>query len=178
MTPVIRTERLLLQPYVPEDEEDFVRLFGNEKVSRWMGDGSISDEDTRALFERLFTDVYPTSRFDVWAVRERDRLVGHAEIKDTTDVDGYEIIYALSPEVWGRGFGTELARALVSYGVEELGLSEVHATVALENSASLALLEKVGFSRVRETPEEGGITVLLTCSRGSFERLGDSASGI
>jgi RimJ/RimL family protein N-acetyltransferase len=178
MTLVIRTERLLLQPYVPEDEEDFVRLFSKEEVSRWMGDGSISDEDTRALFARLFTDVYPTSRFDVWAVREGDRLVGHAEIKDTTDIDGYEIIYALSPEVWGGGLGTELARSLVSYGFEELGLSEVHATVALDNSASLALLEKVGFARVKETTsEEGGITVLLTCSRVSFESPGDSAPG-
>jgi RimJ/RimL family protein N-acetyltransferase len=169
MTPVIRTERLLLQPYVPEEEEDFVRLFGDEEVSRWMGDGSISDEDARAMFGRLFTDVYPTNRFDVWAVREGDRLIGHAEIKNTTDVDGYEIIYALSPEVWGSGFGTELARALVSYGFEELGLPEVHATVAFENTASIALLEKVGFARVKETAsDEGGITVLLTCSRDSF----------
>lgn len=169
MTPVIRTDRLLLQPYVPEDEEDFVRLFGDEQVTRWMGDGSISDEDARAMFERVFTDVYPTSRFDVWAVREGDRLVGHAEIKDTTDVDGYEIIYALSPGAWGRGLGTELARALVSYGFEELGLSEVHATVSLENSASLALLERIGFARVKEsTWGEGKITVLLSCSRDSF----------
>jgi RimJ/RimL family protein N-acetyltransferase len=102
MTPVIRTERLLLQPYVPEDEEDFVRLFGDEEVTRWMGDGSMSDEEARAMFGRLFTDVYPTSRFDVWAVREGNRLVGHAEIKDTTEVDGYEIIYALSR----RGLGS------------------------------------------------------------------------
>lgn len=176
MTPVIRTERLLLQPYVPEDEKDFVRLFGNEEVSRWMGDGSVSDEDAQALFGRLFTDVYTTNRFDVWAVRDEDRLVGHAEIKDTTDVEGYEIIYALSPEVWGRGLGTELARALVSYGFEELRLSEIHATVASENMASLALLEKVGFSRVKETKSDGGeIAVLLTCNRESF--YGQDAPG-
>jgi RimJ/RimL family protein N-acetyltransferase len=175
MTPVIRTERLLLQPYVPEDEQDFVRLFGDEEVTRWMGDGSLSHEEARALFGRLFTDVYPTSRFDVWAVREGDRLIGHAEIKDTTDIDGHEIIYALSPEVWGSGLGTELARALVSYGFEELGLSEVHATVALENSASLALLERIGFARVNETTwGEGKITVLLSCTRDSFVGTGST----
>lgn len=169
MIPVIRTERLLLEPYVPEDEEDFLRLFGDEEVARWIGDGPQSDEENRALFGRVFTHVYPTSRFDVWGVREDGRLVGHAEIKDTTDVDGYEIIYALARQAWGRGLGTELASALVSYGFGELGLSEVHATVAHGNSASLALLEKLGFVRVDETPDgEGGITVLLSCDRDSF----------
>lgn len=169
MTPAIQTERLLLEPYVPGDEEDFVRLFGDEEVSRFMGDGPQSEEENRALFGRVFTHVYPTNRFDVWAVREGSRLVGHAEVKDTTDVDGYEIIYALESRAWGRGLGTELGRALVSYGFDELGLSEVHATVAHENNASLALLEKLGFARVEEKPDgEDGTIVLLSCSRDSF----------
>lgn len=169
MTPVIRTERLLLEPYVSEDEEDFVRLFADEEVARWMGDGPQSEEENRALFGRVFTHVYPTGRFDVWGVREDGRMVGHAEIKNTTDVDGYEIIYALARRAWGRGLGTELASSLVSYGFVELGLSDVYATVARENSASLVLLERLGFVRVKETPDgEDGIAVLLRCSRDSF----------
>lgn len=170
MTPVIRTERLLLEPYVPEDEEDFVRLFADKEVARWMGDGPQSDKENRALLERVLTHVYPTDRFHVWAVREDGRLVGHAEIKDTTDIDGHEIIYALARQAQGRGLGTELASALVSYGFRELGLSEVHATVAPDNRASLALLQKLGFSRVDETPDPaGGIAVHLSCSRDSFK---------
>lgn len=166
---MIRTVRLLLEPYVSEDEEDFVRLFSDEDVARWIGNGPQSEEENRALFDRVLTHVYPTDRFDVWAVREDDRLVGHAEIKDTTDVDGHEIIYALARQAQGRGLGTELASALVSYGFGELGLSEVHATVAPANGASLALLEKLGFSLVDETSEGRGENVIhLSCSRDSF----------
>lgn len=169
MTPVIRTERLQLEPYVSEDEEDFVRLFADEEVARWMGDGPQSEEENRALFGRVLTHIYPTGRFDVWAVREDGRLVGHAEIKDTTDIDGHEIIYALARRAQGRGLGTELASALVSYGFGELGLSEVHATVAHDNAASLALLEKLGFSRIDETSDGTGKTsVHLSCNRDSF----------
>lgn len=169
MTPPIQTLRLTLEPYVPEDEDEFVALFGDEDVARWMGDGPQTDEENRALFGRVFTHVYPYDKFDVWAVREGGRLIGHAEIKDTTDIDGYEIIYALARHAWGRGLGTELARALVSYGFETLELSEVHATVDANNSTSLALLQKIGFTQVDEFPSaHDQITVVLTCHRDSF----------
>lgn len=163
MTSALRTKRLLLDRYVPEDEDSFVALFQDARVSQWMGDGTSSEEDDRALFWRVFTKVYAENLFDVWAVRRGGRLVGHAEIKRTDEVDGYEIIYALAPEVWGAGLGRELAEAIVAYGFDTLGLSEVHATVAEANKASLALLDKIGFRYVRTiTEDDGSTTQVLT----------------
>jgi RimJ/RimL family protein N-acetyltransferase len=165
VTSTLRTERLLLERYVPEDEDSFVALFQDTRVSQWMGDGPSSEADDRALFGRVFTTVYPANLFDVWAVRRDGRLVGHAEIKRTAEVDGYEIIYALTPEVWGIGLGRELAEAIVTYGFDTLGLSEVHATVAAANEASLALLEKLGFTHVRDITEDDGSTTRVLTRR-------------
>lgn len=165
MTPVLRTERLLLSPYVPADEEDFVTLFQDVRVSRWMGDGPATEEEDRALFGRIFTKVYAGNLFDVWAVRLDGELIGHAEIKRTDAVAGHEIIYALAPAAWGAGLGTELARALVEYGFAALGLAEVHATVAAENGASLALLERIGFEHVRDVTEDDGSTTRVLTRR-------------
>ncbi|MEV8322622.1 GNAT family N-acetyltransferase [Kitasatospora sp. NPDC056731] len=166
MTPTLRTERLLLDPYVLADEEDFVTLFQDREVSRWMGDGPQPEAEDRALFGRIFTQVYASNRFDVWAVRQGGRLVGHAEIKPTTVSEGFEIVYALAPEAWGRGLGTELAAAIVDYGFTALGLTEVHATVADANLASLALLGRIGFRHVRDiTEDDGSMTRLLTRGR-------------
>ncbi|GAB7104613.1 GNAT family N-acetyltransferase [Streptomyces phaeofaciens JCM 4814] len=166
MTPTLRTARLALDPYLPGDEESFVALFQDPRVSRWMGDGPASEEDDRALFRRVFTKVYAHNLFDVWAVRRDGRLIGHAEIKPTEDSGGHEIVYALLPEVWGSGLGTELAEGLVAHGFDTLGLTEVHATVAAENEASLALLGRIGFAHVRDIPEDdGGVTRLLTRRR-------------
>ncbi|MEV4113840.1 GNAT family protein [Nonomuraea sp. NPDC049695] len=87
-------------------------------------------------------------------------------MKRTDTVQGHEIIYALTPEVWGSGLGTELARAIVDYGFDTLGLKEVHATVAAANSASLAVLDRIGFEHVRDiTEENGGITRVFTRRR-------------
>lgn len=166
MTPTLISERLVLKPYHTEDADFFATLFADEGVARWMGDGPQSQEENRAMFGRVFSDVYAHDRFDVWAVWEGDRLVGHAEVKDTTEIEGHEIVYALSADVWGRGLGSELARTLVSYCFDVLGLGEVHATVDARNLASLALLKKVGFERMGERVEDNGsTTVVLTCRR-------------
>jgi RimJ/RimL family protein N-acetyltransferase len=165
VTPTLRTERLLLEPYVPGDEEDFVALFQDTRVSRWMGDGPASEAADRSLFERIFTKVYAQDLFDVWAVRRDGLLVGHAEIKPTDAVGGHEIIYALAPTAWGVGLGTELAEVIVAYGFGPLGLTRVYATVAAQNKASLTLLDRIGFEHVRDIEEDHGSTTRVLVRR-------------
>ncbi|MEV0147748.1 MULTISPECIES: GNAT family N-acetyltransferase [unclassified Nonomuraea] len=165
MTPTLYTKRLVLEPYVPEDEESFIALFQDERVSQWMGDGPSSEEEDRALFGRIFTKVYAQDLFDVWAVRQGGMLIGHAEIKPTDTVEGHEIIYALAPAAWGSGLGTELAEAVVAYGFDTLKLTEVFATVAEPNRASLAVLAKIGFKHVRDIEEDDGSTTRVLVRR-------------
>nr|WSW70699.1 GNAT family N-acetyltransferase [Streptomyces sp. NBC_00995] len=164
-TPVLRTRRLLLEPYAPTDEEDFVALFQDAAVGCWMGDGVAEEAEDRALFGRLLTKVYAQDLFGVWVVRHGGRTVGHAEIKPspTPGVDGHEIVYAVTPTEWGQGLGTEIAQTLVAHGFGTLGLAEVHATVDAANAASLALLTRIGFRHVRDlTEDDGSTTRLLT----------------
>ncbi|MFF2009609.1 GNAT family N-acetyltransferase [Streptomyces sp. NPDC058195] len=164
-TPELRTARLRLTPYTPTDEEDFVGLFQDASVARWMGEGLQTEAEDRALFGRIFSKVYARGLFDVWAVRHDGRFIGHAEIKPSSSVGGQEIVYALTATAWGRGFGTEIARALTRYGLDTLGLPEVHATVAAANTASLAVLDRTGFRHVRDiTEDDGSITLVLTCT--------------
>jgi RimJ/RimL family protein N-acetyltransferase len=75
-------------------------------------------------------------------------------------------VYALAQGVWGRGLGTELARAVTGHGFTALELPEVYATVAAPNTASLAVLGKLGFRHVRDVPgEDGGpVTRVLVCA--------------
>ncbi|MFI5490770.1 GNAT family N-acetyltransferase [Micromonospora echinaurantiaca] len=165
-TPTLHTDRLLLEPYQPDDAEDFVTLFTDPEVGRFMGDGPLTAEEAGALFGRVFSKVYAADLFDVWAVRHDSRYVGHAEIKRTDQVAGHEIIYALAKPAWGGGLGTELARALVRYGFDTLDLSRVYATVADANHASLALLGKLGFAHERDIVEDdGSVTRVLAVDR-------------
>ncbi len=162
--PTLQTARLTLNPYQRGDEEDFVTFFQDTRVSQYMGDGPQSEAEDRALFHRVFP-VYAERRFAVWAVRRDGRLVGHAEIKHTDTVDGHEIIYALTVDQWGEGLGTELARVLIDYGFNTLGLDQVHATVADDNAGSSKLLERIGFEHVRNNVEDDHITRVYSLAR-------------
>lgn len=166
MTPVLHSERLSLSPYVAADETQFVALLQDEAVGRWFGDGMQSVEQTHALFRRIFGLIYAENQFPVWAVRHEGRYIGHAEIKPSPEswLDGHEIVYGLFRGSWGMGLGTELARLLTAYGHQTLGLSEVHATVDAENTASLTVLKRLGFTQVRSVAEDNGRTTLLMTS--------------
>jgi RimJ/RimL family protein N-acetyltransferase len=163
VTPTLRSERLLLSPYTPDDEDDFVALLRDEEVCKWMGQERQPEETIRQLFGLLFTEVYPKHMFDVWAVRLDGRYVGHAELKRTGNVDGHELICALVRDVWRMGLGTELSYRVIDYGFDELGLAEIHGCVNSANTRSLAMALKAGFEVVRDvTGEDGTVTRIVT----------------
>ncbi|MGW2404821.1 GNAT family N-acetyltransferase [Streptomyces sp. NPDC001739] len=165
MTPTLRTDRLLFRPYRPEDEDDFVELLSDEVVCRWMGQERCSEAEIRTIYRSILTDVYGKNLFDVWAVWSDGDYVGHAEIKKTGNVDGHEAVAALVRKHWGQGLGRELVQGLLSYAADTLGLEEVYGMVGAENTASLALCERLGFRHVRDVVSDtGGVTKMLVVS--------------
>jgi len=52
--------------------------------------------------------------------------------------------YVRAAPVWGHGFATEAAQAVVDFGFRELRLARVYAQVLAGNRASLGVLDKLG----------------------------------
>jgi RimJ/RimL family protein N-acetyltransferase len=57
-----------------------------------------------------------------------------------------ELGYRLGAAHWGRGYATEAARAVLKFGIEDLGLDRIVAVTHPENHASKRVLVKTGFS--------------------------------
>lgn len=165
MTTTLRDDRLELRPYTPADEDVFVALLSDPDVIRWMG---MPPGDAASVFRRAFqAETRPS--WDIWAICEDGAHIGHAELKPSPhpQVDGHEIVYALTPAVWGRGIGSAVTELVTAHGFTALGLTEVHATVAPENAASLKLLRRLGYVDAGEIvdPDDGEISLLLTRKR-------------
>jgi len=60
-------------------------------------------------------------------------------------MDDVEIGYAFLPAGRGQGYAAEAVAALLRYGQQTLGLRRIIAIVTPTNTASLRLLEKLGF---------------------------------
>ena len=62
------------------------------------------------------------------------------------DIDSmFELGYWLGRPYWGKVYGYDAARSLIAAAVTYLGVRRIHARVLKENTASLALLNKLGF---------------------------------
>jgi ribosomal-protein-serine acetyltransferase len=68
----------------------------------------------------------------------------------------YEIHYWLATKRTGRGYVTEAARALIDWARDDLGARRIVLHAGMDNRRSLAVAERLGFTRDGEL--EGGMT--------------------
>ncbi|MEP0746975.1 GNAT family N-acetyltransferase [Trichocoleus sp. AS-A1] len=59
------------------------------------------------------------------------------------------LIFGTRPHLWGRGYATEAASAVLRYAFDVLGIEQVVADVDEPNEASIRLLERLGMSQTR-----------------------------
>ena len=64
----------------------------------------------------------------------------------------YEIGWHLDSCVWGKGYATEAAKALIDQ-IKETGLKQLYAVVDQANPKSLAVCERLGMTKVGLTEE-------------------------
>ncbi|NBU20652.1 N-acetyltransferase [bacterium] len=81
-------------------------------------------------------------------LRDTGALIGACgiRIKDKANRAG-DIGYTLRKDHWGQGLGTEVAKALVQFGFNQLKLHRIWATCHVNNKASARVLEKAGMQR-------------------------------
>ena len=76
-----------------------------------------------------------------------------------------ELGYTLARAAWGRGYATELGRALLAYAFGELGAERVVAQVEPDNAASRRVLEKLGMRAVETRAAYGRPHLLYEVKR-------------
>ncbi len=68
------------------------------------------------------------------------------------EIGGTELVCALWPRFWGQGLAAEGCRACLGFATHDRGIADVLAAADAPNAASLRLIERLGFRRLRETP--------------------------
>jgi [ribosomal protein S5]-alanine N-acetyltransferase len=148
----ITSERLYLKEFSWDDLDNIHKLHQFPEVDEFntLGipkDITVTKEVIRPVIEDKANEV---RKRIVWAIFEKttDTFIGEAGISLSADKFKLgEIYYKLMPMHWGKGFGTEIAKALIGFGFERLKLHKVEAGVATENIRSVRVLEKAGMTR-------------------------------
>ncbi len=167
----IKTARLRLHPLAEADVDELHALWSSPEVRKYLWDDEvIARERTASLVEQSL-HLFAAHGYGLWGARlhDREELVGFGGFWYFHTPPKLELLYGIAPEHWNRGLATEIAQALVRYGFEELGFSEVWASTDAPNAASARVLEKAGLQFERRAVVDGLETLFYCLPRSAFQ---------
>jgi RimJ/RimL family protein N-acetyltransferase len=156
----LETERLRLRRFTAGDVDLLVELDSDPAVMRFITGGRPT---SRAEIE---TDILPWwlayyeryTGYGFWAAIERASgdFAGWFHLRPADDGRPHEpeLGYRLRASAWGKGYATEVSRALVERAFRELGAARVTAETMAVNAASRRVMEKAGLRYVRTFHQE------------------------
>ncbi len=144
---VIETERLVGERVGEQHLDLLVRLHQDPRVIVTLG-GHRTRADVDDMLHR-FDVHWRKYGFGLWMFTDRltGEPIGRGGLMktDTGGPGGVEIGYAIFPEHWGEGYATEIARAAARVAFDRLHFDDLVCYTMVENAASKAVMEHVGF---------------------------------
>lgn len=148
-------ERVVLREFRMDDVDGTFGVVGDHHVTDWLS----FDARTRDQAADMVTGIvgraqdYPRREYYLAMTRrEKDDLIGFARL-GLSGMKAAKLGFAVAAAEWGHGYATDAARAMVGFGFRELGLHRISAAIGPANSASMAIVTKLGFlpeGRIRD----------------------------
>lgn len=156
---LVETPRAVMEQRLREDDfEAEVPVPGGTRRVRfppqWPGDAlhifplHLRDMDTNPSHEPLGGTIVE---------RETGEAVGQMSFRRPgSELGTIELGYGMDPSRWGRGYATEMARAMVEWARQQTWVNRIVSACLVENRASVRVLEKAGFRRTGEADSDEG----------------------
>ncbi|MEU4196763.1 GNAT family protein [Kribbella sp. NPDC026611] len=137
-----------LRDFRPSDLDDYLAIAGDDRVTSWMAfdsyDRSRAAEVLAGIVERSARADRPDYMQAVTRPQD-DRVIGFARIAPSGPWAA-KLGYAINADLWGRGYATDAARVMLRFAFKTLGKHRVTAAIGPENEASVAVVERLGFT--------------------------------
>jgi len=149
----IKTKRLIIRNYEDRDLHDIMQYSSSNDY--WLLrnlDWHPQEEDTKKYWETQrdlrFEDDPQWISLVIESI-EHNKVIGNTGlgIKESEGQKHGTIGYLIGEAYQGRGYATEAATGLISFGFTELGLHRIAARTGLDNTRSWRLMERLGMRR-------------------------------
>lgn len=146
----LKTDRLILRRWRPEDREPFAALNADPSVMEHFP-ATLSRAESDLLVDRIEAG-FSERGFGFWAceVAETGEFIGFTGLSvprfQAHFIPAVEIGWRFRRSSWGQGYGSEAARCALSYAFDERGLSEVVSFTTTTNVRSQALMRRIGMT--------------------------------
>ena len=143
------TERLSICDFSPDMARDVHLNSLDEDTRRFLPDEVFETEEDALETVNFLIGCYGGEEgpfVHPVFTRKGEENVGYVQLCPAEG--GWEIGYHIAKKYTGNGYATEAARAFLKFQTRERGLTEVWGVCLKENTASLRVLEKLGFRLV------------------------------
>jgi RimJ/RimL family protein N-acetyltransferase len=173
----ISTERLTLRPMETGDRDAIIDLVTNVDAYRHQGGESTLEEAEKAVQPPYgetpgsFVVVEAaTGSVAGWVGvdRHHPERPGHRDDPERPGEGELELSYVLHPRYWGKGYGSEVSRAVLQWVGEQVPDRHAIAITQTANTRSVAMLHRLGFAERQRFMEFGDEQTLLTRALGEF----------
>ena len=147
----MRTERLVMRRWRAADREPFAAMNADPEVMAHFP--STLDRAASDAFVDRIEAGFQAHGFGLWALERLDtgEFIGFTGLSvprfEAHFTPAVEIGWRLSRPAWGQGFATEAARQALTVGFEQYRLAEIVSFTAPVNTASQAVMRRLGMSR-------------------------------
>lgn len=146
MYPVTLTGRAVtLREFRSDDAADTLAIIGDDRVTHWLSFDSRDMTAAQAMIDGAVQRAQhePRTEYYLAVTTDDDELVGFVRLA-FAGVKAAKLGYAIRADRWGKGYGTDAARLMIAFGFEDLGLHRISAAIGPDNTASIAVVEKLG----------------------------------
>lgn len=156
--PVLRTERLVLEPLADEHVDLEIELDADPEVLRYLFPRARTPEEVRARHAERVAEGREVEGLGMWmgflADEPRDATGFVGLFMLTPDAAGAELGYRIRRDRWRQGFAREGSVELLRHAFATVGLDRVIAQTMAVNEGSRAVMDSVGLTFVRAFTEE------------------------
>jgi RimJ/RimL family protein N-acetyltransferase len=165
---MLETERLTLRGHRVEDFSACAAMWADPIVTRFIsGKPQTSEEAWHRMLR--YAGHWALMGFGYWVIEEKTTgaflgEAGFADFKRNIEppiVDTPEAGWIFSPAAHGKGFATEAVQAIHDWGRTHFEARRSACIIHPENSASLRLAQKIGYSETLQTTYRNSPMVLL-----------------
>jgi RimJ/RimL family protein N-acetyltransferase len=148
----IRTSRLTLRPYTPDDFDALYDIQSRPEVTRYLLYG-VRDRGAvgASLEQKIAAAVLGEEGSNLTlavVLPETGVLIGDVMLFWLSrEHQQGEVGYVFHPDYGGKGYATEAARVMLRLGFEDLGLHRIVGRIDARNAASARVLDRLGMRR-------------------------------
>lgn len=155
--PVLKTERLILREIVAIDAAAIFAIHGDANVMRYFGADPMSELAQAAALIETFARWRADENSGIrWGIEHNGQLIGSCGLFHWNHAWHSAMVgYELAQTAWGQGLMQEALTAILPYGFTAMDLNRIEAQIHPNNTASLKLMPKLGFTHEGQLREVG-----------------------